>query len=56
MSSSLSNLVDKLSDRLHTDKYTVCKSYLEYTLNKINQLIFRCFDYKRIIRNTLINN
>ena len=30
MSSSLSNLVDNLSEGLHCDKYTDCKSCLEY--------------------------
>ena len=34
MSTSLSNLVDNLSDRLHSDKCTDCKSYLDYMLIK----------------------
>ena len=44
MSSSLGNLVDNLSDRLHSDKCTDCKAYLDYMPIKDDQLIFRCFD------------
>ena len=47
MSSSLSNLVNNLSDRLHSDKCTDCKSYLDYMSIKDDQLIFRCFDCKK---------
>ena len=43
MSSSLSNLVDNLSEGLHSDKCTDCKSYLDYMTTKDEQLIFRCF-------------
>ena len=45
MSSSLSNLLDNLSDRFYSDKCTDCKSDLDYISIKNNQLIFRCFDY-----------
>ena len=48
MSSSLSNLVDNLPDRLHSDQCTDCKSWLDYMSIKSNQLIFRCFDCKKI--------
>ena len=48
MSSSLSNLVDNLPDRLHSDHCTDCKSWLDYMSIKSNQLIFRCFDCKKI--------
>ena len=46
MSSSLSNLVDNLSEGLHSDKSTDCKSYLGYMTTKDEQLIFRCFECK----------
>ena len=42
MSSSLSNIVDNLSEGLHSDKCTDCKSYLDYMTTKDQQLIFRC--------------
>ena len=48
MSISLSNLVDNLSDKLHSDKCTGCKSYLDYISIKDDQLIFWCFEWKRI--------
>ena len=47
MSSSLSNLVDNLSERFHCDKYTDCKSCLDYMSVKDDQLIFRYFECKR---------
>ena len=47
MSSSLSNLVDDLSEGLHSDKCTDCKSCLEYMSNNYNQSIFRCFGCKK---------
>ena len=47
MSSSLSNLIDNLSDRLHSDKCTDCKSYLDYVSIKDDQLISRCFDCRK---------
>ena len=56
MSSSLSNLVDNLSEGLHCDKWTDCKSCYDYMMFKDDQLIFRCFECKRIIRKTLIKN
>ena len=46
MSSSLSNLVDNLYERLHSDTCTDCKSYLDYMTTKDEQLIFRCFECK----------
>ena len=46
MSTSLWNLVDNFSDRLHSDKSTDCKSYLDYMLIKDDQLILRCFECK----------
>ena len=47
MSSSLSNLVDNLSEGLHSDKCTDCKSCLDYMITKDDQLIFRCFECKK---------
>ena len=47
MSSSSSNLLDNLSDRIHGDKCTDCKSYLDYVSIKNNHLICRRFDCKR---------
>ena len=46
MSSSLSNLADNLSEKLHSDKSTDCKFYLNYMTTKDEQLIFRCFECK----------
>ena len=42
MSSSLSNLVDRLSEGFHNDKCTEFKSCLEYISTKDNKLIFMC--------------
>ena len=40
MSTSLSKLVDNLSEGLHNDKCKDCESYLDYVTIKDNQLIF----------------
>ena len=47
MASSSSNLVDNLSEGLHSDKCTDCKSYLDYMATKDEQLIFRCFECEK---------
>ena len=47
MSSSLSNLVDNLSEGLHSDKCTDCKSCLDYMTTKDEKLIFKCFECKK---------
>ena len=47
MSTSLSNLVDNLSEGFHNDKCTNCKSCLDYMTIKDEQLIFRCFRCKK---------
>ena len=44
ISSSLSGLVDNLSERLHSDKCTDCKSCLDCMITKDDQLIFSCFE------------
>ena len=56
MSSSLSNLVDNLSEGLHSDKCTDCKSYLDYIVFKNDQLVFSVLCVKRIIKMALIKN
>ena len=47
MSTSLSNLVNNLSEGVHNDKCTNCKSCLDYITTKNEQLIFRCFRCKK---------
>ena len=47
MSSSLSSLVDNLSDRLHNDKCKDFNSYLDYTTVEDNKLILKCFECKK---------
>ena len=58
MSSSLSNLADNFSGRLHNDKCTDCKSCLDYVMLKDDQWIFRCFEctknYQKYINKELI--
>ena len=47
MSSSLSSFVDNLSEGLHSDRCTHCKSCLDYMMFKDDQLILRCFESKK---------
>ena len=47
MSSPLSSRVDNLSEGLHSEKCTDCKSCLDYMTTKDEQLIFRCFKFKK---------
>ena len=47
MSTSLSKLVDNLSEGLYNDKCKDCKSYLDYMTTKDEELIFRCFSCKK---------
>ena len=47
MSTSLSKLVDNLSEGLHNDECKDCKSYLDYMTTKDEKLIFRCFSCKK---------
>ena len=58
MLTSLSKLVDNLSEVLHNDKFKDCMSYLDYVTIKDNQLIFRCSsckkDYEKDFNNELI--
>ena len=47
MSSSLSGHFSNLSDELHSDKSTDCKSCLDYMITTDDQLIFTCFECKK---------
>ena len=47
MPSSLSSLVDNLSEAVHSEKCTGCKSCLDYMITKDDQLIFRCLECKK---------
>ena len=59
MSSSLSSLVDNLSERLHNDKSIDCTFFLDYMSMKENQLIFKCLNcnknYNKDFNKELIN-
>ena len=46
MSTSLSKLVDNLSEGLQNNRCVDCKSRLDYMKNKDKKLIFRCFSCK----------
>ena len=46
MSTSLSKLVDNLSEGLHNNRCVYCKSYLDYMKTKCEKLIHRCFSCK----------
>ena len=56
MSSSLSGLVDNLSDRLHNDNCICCNFHLECTLVKDYQLIFRFFECKKYCKKEFNKN
>ena len=47
MSSSLSSLVNNLSEGLRSDKCRDCKSCLDYVITKDDQLIFKYFECKK---------
>ena len=47
MSTSLSKLVDNLSEGLHNNRCVDCKSCLDYMKTKDEKLIFRCFNCKK---------
>ena len=55
MSTSLSSLVDNLSEKIQSGKCKDCKSELDYMSVKNNHLIFQCLECKNIRRKTLIN-
>ena len=58
MSSSLSKLVDNLSEGIHNNKCVDYKSYLDYIKTKNEKLILKCFNceqyYKKKINKELI--
>ena len=56
MSTSLSELVDNLSEGLHNDRCVDCESCLDYMKTKDKKLILRCFSCKKIMKRTLVNN
>ena len=47
MSTSLSKLVDNLSEGTHDNRCVDCKSFLYYMKTKNEKLIFRCFTCKK---------
>ena len=47
MSTSLSKLVDNLSEGIHNNRCVDCKSSLYYMITKDEKLIFRCFTCKK---------
>ena len=48
MPTSLSSLVNNLSEKRHSHKCKDCKSELDYRSFKDDQLIFRCFECNSI--------
>ena len=46
MSTSLSKLVDNLSEGLHNNRSVYCKSCLDYMKTKNDKLVLRCFSCK----------
>ena len=47
MSTSLSKLVDNLSEGLHNNRCVDCKSYLDYMITRDEKLVFRCYSCKK---------
>ena len=47
MPTSVSKLVDNLSEGLHNNRCVDCKSYLDFMITKDEKLIFRCFTCKK---------
>ena len=47
MSTSLSKLVDNLSEGLHNNKCLNCESCLDYIKTKNEKLILKCFNRKQ---------
>ena len=56
MSTSLSKLVDNLSEGLHNNRCVDCKSCLDYMKTEDEKLIFRCFSRKKNYEEDLITN
>ena len=56
MATSLSKLVDNLTEDIHGDKCVDCKSDLSYMKVLDEALIFRCFNCKKTIKKKLTKN
>ena len=56
MATSLSKLVDNLTEDIHGDKCVDCKSDLSYMKVIDEALIFRCFNCKKTIKKKLTKN
>ena len=56
MATSLSKLVDNLTEDIHGDKCVDCKSDLSYMKVIDEALIFKCFNCKKTIKKKLTKN
>ena len=56
MASSLSKLVDNLSEGIHNNKCVKCNSCLDYIKTKNEKLILECYNCKQRYRKNLIKN
>ena len=56
MSSSLSKLVDNLSEGIHNNKCSDCKSNLDYIKTKNEKLILECYNCKQPYRKKFNKN
>ena len=57
MSSSLSKLVDNLSEGIHNNKCSDCKSNLDYVrITKNKKLLLKCFNFNIYYKRKKINN
>ena len=54
MSSSLSKLVDNLSERIHNNKCIDCNSCLDYIKIKNEKLLLKCFNCNNYYKKNLI--
>ena len=56
MATSLSKLVDNLTDNIHNDKCVTCKTKLCF-VNAVNEILtFECIDCKKEYKKNLIKN
>ena len=56
MLSSLSGLVNNLSEGLHNYKCTNCKSCLDYIPTKYNQLVFKCVECSSLTQSLVVKS
>ena len=56
MATSLSKLVDSLTDNIHNDKCDKCKSNLCFVRAINEKLIFKCIDCEKNMKKSLIKN